>query len=215
MKHLIVVSSIFLMCLLSGCSDSDNDNGTAPVAAPTAPSGLTVISEDFTSLTLSWNASNNATGYRLYRSESASGDFTQVYSGASTEFLNTDLSYVSTYYYRVCATNSAGESDPSGTVNGTTETPAGFTVTGSPAGSVDYTFNYVGDFNGKPHYQSDPIGLNIIVPISGDQAGEWCINDQIEGINVFYHPTVSNYPSQTGWRSVLGDVETSILLTPF
>lgn len=151
----------------------------------------------------------------LYRSETVSGSYSEVYSGAAAGFLDDNLVYATTYYYQVSAANSAGESDPSSAVNGTTDIPDGFTVTGSPSGGVDYTFNYLDDFNGKPRYQSDPIGLWIVVPSGGDQAGQWCFYDQIEGMNLYYHPTASDYPPPTGWRAVFGDTETSILLTPF
>jgi hypothetical protein len=91
----------------------------------------------------------------------------------------------------------------------------GFTVTGSPSGSVDYTFNYLDVFNGKPRYQSDPVGLWIVVPAAGDQAGKWVFYDQIEGINLYYNAGDSYYPPQTGWGAVLGGTRTTILLTPF
>ncbi|MEN8005739.1 MAG: fibronectin type III domain-containing protein [Candidatus Krumholzibacteriota bacterium] len=215
MKPIIIFSSIFLLCLLSGCSDSDSDNGTTPKPVPAVPTGLSITDTGVASIALSWNASDNATEYLLFRSDNASANFAQVYSGDLTEFVDTGLGYFTTYYYKVSAANSTGESGLSDVANGLTDEPEGFTVTGSPQGSVDYTFNYVGDFNGKPRYQSDPIGLNIIVPSGGDQAGQWCINDQIEQMNVFYHPLISDYPSPTGWRAVNGDTETTILLTPF
>ncbi len=215
MRTKINVLFVVLMFLLSGCSDSDSDNGAAPVSIPDTPSGLSVTGTGLTNLTLSWDVSDNATSYELYRSESVSGGYSEVYSGAAAGFLDEDLVYATTYYYQVSAANSAGESDPSTAASGTTDTPDGFTVTGSPSGHVDYTFNYLDDFNGKPRYQSVPIGLWIVVPSSGDQAGLWCFYDQIEGMNLYYHSTVSDYPPPTGWRAVLGDTETSILLTPF
>jgi hypothetical protein len=203
------------MCLLSGCSDSDSDNGTAPVSAPDTPTGLAVLETGLTSLTLSWDICDGATGYKLYRSTSASGTYTEVYSGAAEEFLDSSLGYAATYYYQVSAENSGGESDPCAAVSGTTDTPAGFTVTGSPSGAVDYTFNYLDVFNGKPRYQSNPIGLWIVVPSGGDQAGLWVFYDQIEGINLYYHAGVSDYPPPASWFSVSGGIRTNMLLTPF
>lgn len=215
MRTTLILSSIVLMSLLSGCSDSDSDNGTAPVTAPGTPTGLAVIETGFTSLTLTWDTSNGATGYKLYRSTSASGSYTEVYSGAAEDYVDSDLGYAATYYYRVSAVNSGGESAPCASESGTTDTPAGFTVSGSPSGSVDYTFNYLNVFNGKPRYQSDPIGLWIVVPSSGDQAGLWVFYDQIEGINLYYHAGVSDYPPSAGWSTVYGGTETNIVLTPF
>jgi hypothetical protein len=215
MRTKITVLFVVSLFLLSGCSDSDSDNGAAPVSIPDTPSGLSVTGTGLTSLTLSWNVTDDATSYKLYRSETETGGYSEVYSGAAAGFLDDNLVYATTYYYQVSAANSGGESDPSAAVNGTTDTPDGFTVTGSPSGGVDYTFNYYDDFNGKPRYQSNPIGLWIVVPSGGDQAGQWCFYDQIEGMNLYYHPTASDYPPLTGWRAVFGDTETSILLTPF
>ena len=215
MRTTLILSSIFLMCLLSGCSDSDSDNGTAPVSAPEMPTGLAAVETGLTSLTLSWDICDGATGYKLYRSTSASGTYTEVYSGAAAGFLDSGLGYAETYYYQVSAGNSGGESDPCAAVSGTTDTPAGFTVTGSPSGSVDYTFNYLDVFNGKPRYQSNPIGLWIVVPSGGAQSGMWVFYDQIEGNNLYYHTGASDYPASVGWSSVVGGSRTNILLTPF
>ena len=215
MKITVIVSLIVLMCLLSGCSDSDSDNGTAPATAPDTPAGLSVTDTGLASLTLSWDASDDATEYNLYRSESASGIFHLRYPGAATEYADYSLTCGTTYYYQVSAENSTGESDRSAAVNGTTGIPSGYTVTGSPSGSVDYTFNYLNEVNGKPHYVSDPAGLNIMVSSSGDQAGMWVFYDQIEGINLYYNTTDSDYPPPSGYLAVYGDSRTSIHLTPF
>jgi hypothetical protein len=204
-----------MLLLLWGCSEEDSDSGTNPVDAPDTPTGLAVAGTELTSLTLSWDVVDDATAYKLYRSETELGTYSEVYSGAAAGYLDDDLVYATTYYYQVTASNSGGESDHSAAVNGTTDIPDGFTVTGSPSGHVDYTFDYLDDFNGKPRYQSDPIGLWIVVPTGGDQAGLWVFYDQIEGMNLYYHQTASDYPPPTGWRTVLGDTETSILLTPF
>lgn len=215
MRPKFIVSSIVVLFLLAGCSESDSDNGTTPVSVPDTPSGLSVTGTGLTSLTLSWDVTDGATAYKLYRSETETGGYSEVYSGAAAGVLDDDLVYATTYYYQVGAANSGGESDPSTAVNGTTDIPDGFTVTGSPSGAVDYTFNYLDEFNGKPRYQSNPYGLWIVVPSGGDQAGLWCFYDIIEGMNVYYHSTASDYPPPTGWRAVVGDIETSILLTPF
>jgi hypothetical protein len=215
MKTTLVLSSIILMCLLSGCSDSGSNNVSTPVDPPNMPTGLAVLETGFTSLTLSWDACDGATSYKLYRSTSASGTYTEVYSGAAEECVDGSLGYAATYYYQVSACNSGGESDPCVSVSGTTDTPAGFTVTGSPSGSVDYTYNYLDIFNGKPRYQSDPVGLWIVVPSAGDQAGMWVFHDQIEGINLYYHTGVSDYPPSSGWGSIPSGLRTTILLTPF
>ncbi len=215
MRHKIVVSFAVMLFLLAGCSDSDSDSGTTPVSAPDTPTGLAVTGTGLTSLTLSWDVVDDASSYVLYRSETESSGYSEVYSGAAAGYLDDDLVYARTYYYQVSAENSGGESDPSTAVNGTTDIPDGFVVTGSPAGSVDYTFHYLDDFNGHPRYQSDPAGLWIAVPVSGDQGGLWCFVDQIEAVEIYYSVTGSNYPPPMGWYTVVGDTRTSIVLTPY
>jgi hypothetical protein len=161
------------------------------------------------------NTCNDATGYKLSRSTSASGTYTEIYSGTAAGFLDNGRGYNETYYYQVSAGNSGGQSSQCAAVSGTTDTPAGFTVTGSPSGAVDYTFNYYDMFNGKPRYQSNPVGLWINVPSSGDQDGLWVFYDQIEQMNKYYHAVASDYPASTGWVTVVGGTSTTILLTPF
>ena len=215
MRAKIIFSSLVMLLLLWGCSEEDTDSGTNPVDAPDTPTGLAVIGTALTSLTLSWDTVDDAAAYKLYRSETEMGTYSEVYSGAAAGYQDNGLVYATTYYYQVTASNSGGESDPSASVNGMTVIPDGFTVTGSPSGAVDYTFNYYDDFNGKPRYQSDPTGLWIVVPTGGDEAGLWVFYDQTEGINLYYHPTAGDYPPPTGWQQVYEDAATSILLTPF
>jgi hypothetical protein len=215
MRTTVIVSAIALICLFSGCSDSDSDNGVAPVSAPDTPTGLAVTGTGLSSLTLSWDVADGATGYTLYRAQDAPGPFTEVYSGAAAGFLDDGLLYARTYYYNVVAENSGGESDPCAAVSGETDTPAGFTVTGSPSGSVDGTYNYYDEFNGKPRYQSDPVGLWIVSPSGGDYAGWWVFYDQIEGMDLYYSTATSDYPPQSGWYAVFGGTRTYTQLTPF
>jgi hypothetical protein len=214
MRITIIVSALVLMFLFAGCSD-DDDNGTGLVLPPDTPAGLAVTATGLTSLTLSWDVSDGATEYDLSRSDSEFGTYSEVYSGAAAGYVDNGLPYNSMYYYRVVAENSGGESDPSDAVNGTTLTPDGFVVTGSPSAGVDYTYNYYDQLNGYPHYRSNPIGLNIIVSSSGPQNGLWIIHDQIEQMSLYYNPTAAMYPPLTGWLAVSDDAATSIVLTAF
>jgi hypothetical protein len=107
----------------TGSGTGTGTGGT--VSKPNPPYGIMILSGSTTknSLRIEWDASLNATGYKLYRSTSSSGQFTVVYTGSSTTYTNTGLSAGTTYYYKVTATNSAGESDFNyqGEVSGTTK----------------------------------------------------------------------------------------------
>jgi aryl-phospho-beta-D-glucosidase BglC (GH1 family) len=117
-----------LQPLLAPLIGSDGGSGTQ---IPPIPAGLTATSAN-QQVTASWNASSGATGYKLYRSTSAASVGTAVYSGTLTSFTDTGLVNGTTYYYRVSASNSAGDSALSGQIS---STPSGGTaIPAAPAG---------------------------------------------------------------------------------
>ena len=91
------------------------------------------------SLHLAWDSSSGATGYKVYRDTSSSGSFSTVNEvGNVSAWTDTNLSSGTTYYYRVSAYNTFGESsrtDPPAA--GTTLVPGSSppTPTGLQAGS--------------------------------------------------------------------------------
>ena len=80
--------------------------------APAAPSGFVATAVSTSQINLSWaDNSTNETGFKLNWGTSASGPWTAVTLGANvTSYSHTGLSASTTYYYQVCATNSAGDS---------------------------------------------------------------------------------------------------------
>lgn len=202
MRHLIFFLSISLM--LMGCSKEK----------PETPRGLAQTDCDLYSITFEWDASEDAENYSLYRSADGIADFESIYDGPKTSATDTDLSYATTYYYKVSAKNKVGESTPSLTVTGSTAIPDGFEVTGSPYGNIDETFNYVEEYNGKPSYHTDYGILRIITMSSGEWEDHWVIYDNIDSNVLYYHPDITDYPSPTGWLKRYDDSETDIVLSP-
>jgi chitodextrinase len=84
--------------------------GSSDSQAPTAPSNLTA-SATSTQITLNWSASTDniaVTQYRLERSTSANTGFSFVTTVSGRNYTNTGLIANTTYYYRVQATDAAG-----------------------------------------------------------------------------------------------------------
>jgi hypothetical protein len=90
------------------------------VTVPATPTGLNATAGD-TQVSLTWNSSPGATSYNVYRSLTPGGEGAIPYktSLTTTQFTDTGLTDGTTYYYKVTAVNSAGESSPSSEVSAT------------------------------------------------------------------------------------------------
>jgi hypothetical protein len=95
---------------------------TADTQAPSVPTGLTATAGK-RKVTLNWSASTDnvgVTGYRVLRSTSAAGPFTQVAVASGTSYVNSGLVSRQTYWYQVQAQDAAGNvSASSATVSAT------------------------------------------------------------------------------------------------
>ena len=136
-------------------------NGTSPrsnavntTTVPGIPTGVNATAESFNVITISWNAVTGATGYRIYRSASAAGTFTEIGTSGTTSFTNSGLTASTTYYYRVAAHNSRGTGEQSSDVNTTTLSvitinthPAAFTgmIAGKTNGSLSISATVTGN----------------------------------------------------------------------
>jgi hypothetical protein len=114
-------------------------SATTLAAIPAAPSGLTATAASASQINLAWTSnSTNQTGFVIQRSPDGSTWTTVTATAASaTSYSDTTVASGTTYYYRVCATNSAGNSAYTTAASATTPAadPAP-TVTISAAGTV-------------------------------------------------------------------------------
>jgi fibronectin type 3 domain-containing protein len=126
------------------------------VIMPAVPSGLTVSTVSSTSVTLLWNPVTGATSYRIYRSSSSLGTYTQIGTSTGVSYNNTGLSGATTYYYKVSAYNTGGESAQSGQVSATTTpaVPSGVTASKASSTSITVSWNPVTGATGYRVYRS-------------------------------------------------------------
>ncbi|WP_438446561.1 fibronectin type III domain-containing protein [Gorillibacterium sp. sgz5001074] len=93
---------------------------------PAAPTGLIATVLGAQTVKLQWTATEAASGYKIFRSSSASGGFTEigsVQSGTTTEYTDASGDTSSIHYYQVVAYNPAGHSAPSNTASSTVYVP--------------------------------------------------------------------------------------------
>lgn len=92
---------------------SGGGDGGDETTVPDAPTGVTATNVGTTALPqvkISWNSVSNATSYKVYRSSSASGTYSQLGSSTSSTYAYDDNPMSGYNYYKVKAVNSAGES---------------------------------------------------------------------------------------------------------
>lgn len=67
------------------------------------PSSFKASSASYNSIALSWGGVSGATGYVIYRSNSADGDFEEIGRTTAKSYKDTGLTLGNTYYYKVAA----------------------------------------------------------------------------------------------------------------
>ncbi len=104
-------------------------SGGGPVV-PAAPGSLSA-SASGTTINLSWaDNSNNEDGFRLERKTGSTGTYAQIAQlpAGQTSYSNTGLQASTTYFYRIRAFNTAGNSGYSNEALATTQSSCSFTV---------------------------------------------------------------------------------------
>ncbi|MBN2272722.1 MAG: fibronectin type III domain-containing protein [Bacteroidales bacterium] len=112
---------------------------------PNAPDDLSSTGQTKSSISLKWtdNATNEL-GFKIFRSESAAEGFSEIATVKSDVIIYTDslLQPSTTYYYRICAYNTNGNSDNSAVLTVSTQAlqipdaPANLTASGQTKTSV-------------------------------------------------------------------------------
>ncbi len=137
---------VYATSSLGNSGFSNIASATTSITPPFAPSGLSATAVSGNQINLSWtdNSSNEA-GFKIQRRPDGS-TWTQIYVTASnaTSYNNTGLSYGTSYSYRVCATNTGGDSGYSNTATATTLTipaaPSGLTATAVSASQINLSW---------------------------------------------------------------------------
>ncbi|MDD5029294.1 MAG: fibronectin type III domain-containing protein, partial [Rhodoferax sp.] len=152
------------------------------MVVPAAPEGLAASASSSTDISLSWTAVTGATSYAVYRSSAANVQVSEankvdtVTTPAST---STGLTASTAYFYKVTASNAAGESVASAEVNASTNNPVTVTPPAGGGGAnanalssgTDYGIIYSGSANTPPAGPNP--GIDNRTPISAqfDSAG--------------------------------------------
>lgn len=105
---------------LMGASSSGGSGGSSEESTVTVPTAPVMQSLTFTTnekgLTIRWRAVSDANSYNVYRAISANSSYIKIASnitGTAYDDLNITIKPKNSYYYRITAVNSKGESEKS------------------------------------------------------------------------------------------------------
>src|SRR6266540_3527182 len=130
-----------------GESPLSSERSAIPATTPGAPT-LNSPSPGNTTITLTWTAPTTdggsaITGYRLYRSTSSGNETLLTTLGALTTYTDSNLSNGTTYYYKLTALNSLGESASSSERSATPATvPGAPSLDSATAGNASVTLSW-------------------------------------------------------------------------
>ena len=131
MKLLRIISEVTLlsaMLFISGCGGTGGESAVlgsvfssgqeAPPPAtgpgvPAAPSGLSATVAAPNQISLSWKDNSiNESGFKIERKAGLNGTYTEIATALpdAVSYADTGLAVSTTYYYRIRATNSVGDS---------------------------------------------------------------------------------------------------------
>ena len=126
---------------------SNQTNATTLVPPPAQPTGLAATSISSSQINLTWTDVATETGFKVERKTGAGGTFAQIGTvGPSvTTFSNTGLASGTTFFYRIKATNSGGDSAYSAetsatTLNSAPPTPTGFAAVAVSASQINLSW---------------------------------------------------------------------------
>ncbi|HJQ99022.1 MAG TPA: fibronectin type III domain-containing protein [Candidatus Polarisedimenticolaceae bacterium] len=146
-----------------------------PLQPPTAPSGLAVVGKSSTTIDVSWvDNADSETAYEVERAPGGTTSFVNIASlpANGVSYHDTGLTPSTAYAYRVRATNGAGPSSYSASVQATTDPPlqppAAPSNLSATSTTTQISLSWVDNANNETSYVVDraPGGTSGFVPIA-------------------------------------------------
>lgn len=175
---LFSVTALVSATIFMSCSSDDSSSGGYNYSVLTAPQNVTTEAINSSSIQVSWNSVNGATGYQVYYSEYSSSSYASLLSTTtSTSTTATGLKPNTKYYFWVKAIKdttmsdyssyaytttkvasssiSNSESESSGTASTKLSAPTGVTATTASSSSIKLSWNSVSGATGYKVYYSE------------------------------------------------------------
>jgi fibronectin type 3 domain-containing protein len=186
----------------------------AEISSLASPGGLAVTGQTENSVSLSWQAVSNATGYKVYKGSSSGAVNEYVVEVASASYTVTDLTADTSYYFTVSAVYEIGESLPSAAVQGETSlsTPQGLSVTGQTENSVTLSWQAVSGAAGYKVYKGS--SSDAVNEYAAETASASCTVTGLAASTSYYFAVSAVYEDRGSLLSAAVQGETSETMTP-
>jgi fibronectin type 3 domain-containing protein len=191
---------LFVSLVVSGCDGvlTEKQKGSLPT-----PSGLEVTGATSTTISLEWGSVGVASGYRLYRSSSSGGQYSQCYSGSNSYYTDSGLSPDTPYYYKVSAYSDYSDSSRSEAVPGATllAPPTGLTATAVSSTKIDLSWTAVGSSYYNVYRSTNPTGTYTLLTQGGWSSANYSDESIYSTTTYYYKVAVRISNSAEGERS--------------
>ena len=189
-----------------------------PATVPAAPTNLTAAAGN-TQVALSWSAAAGATSYNIYRSTTSGTEVkiaTNPATITTTSYIDTGLTNGTTYYYKVTAVNSAGESGLSGEVSAkpVLTVPAAPTNLTAAAGNTQVALSWSAATGATSYniYRSTTSGTEVKIatnPVTITTAS-YTDTGLTNGTRYYYKVTAVNSAGESGLSSEVSATPTAV-----
>lgn len=174
----------------------------AAVVIPATPVGLAAISGD-KSASLTWGFSSGAQNYNVYQSSAQNGTYNKIKNVSALSTTVDGLTNGTSYWFKVSAANSAGESPLSGAVSATPAAPvlvpaAPTGLASAPADSrITLSWNSVVGASSYNVYSTDAAGSSYTLKGSATEAN-YAVTGLTNGTLYYYAVSAVNVAGESG-----------------
>ncbi|MDR1786909.1 MAG: SUMF1/EgtB/PvdO family nonheme iron enzyme [Treponema sp.] len=191
------------------------------IPIPGVPTGLQAEAQHESSIALSWAAVTGAVTYHVYRSLSAGGPYSVIFTSESpnTSYSDNWLASGTAYYYKVSALNSSGgEGTLSGYVSASTfpGAPTGLLAAAQPAGNIALSWTAVTGAASYKVYRSLSAG-GIYSHIGTSETLNTAYNDSNSGLSantIYYYKVSAVNAAGEGSKSAFASAATLLSAAP-
>jgi len=139
--------------------DSNTSNYvTSQTPAIPIPSNVSATVQSSNSISITWNATTEAKSYRIYRSTTATGTYTQIGTSDTVSYTDTGLTPSTIYYYKISTVTGKGsESGQSAYASAQTlaiSVPSSVSATAQSPNSISITWNTITEAQSYRIYRS-------------------------------------------------------------